>query len=86
VGEQHEKLSAKLRGHYAYYGITFNIRALGRFRWAVERIWLKWLSRRSRAAHSTWAWMRSLLLRLPLPRPRIVHQYATQLRLRGYSV
>lgn len=37
VAEQHRVLSRKLRGHYAYYGITGNTDALTRFRHEVER-------------------------------------------------
>lgn len=81
VGEQHAKLSQKVRGHYAYFGVAFNARALSRFCWEVMGIWWKWLSRRSHAAHGTWAWMRSLLGRLPLPKPRIHHTYDRQLML-----
>ena len=36
IVEQHEKLSQKVRGHYAYYGITGNARALHWFLWAVS--------------------------------------------------
>ena len=43
--EQHEALSRKLRGHYTYYGITGNYRALARLRQAVQRVWRRWLSR-----------------------------------------
>ena len=75
VVEQHAKLSAKLRGHYAYYGVTPNYRALRRFYWMIVKIWLKWLSRRSRAAYTTWEWMKGLLERRPLPKPCVVHQY-----------
>jgi hypothetical protein len=78
VGKQHRTLSQKLRGHYAYYGVTFNMRALERFYWEFVGIWWKWLSRRSHRAHKTWAKMQRLLSRLPLPRPRIVHQYGLQ--------
>lgn len=78
VGQQHRTLGQKLRGHYAYYGVTFNWRALARFYHEVVRIWLKWLSRRSRAAYKTWTWMNELLKRLPLPRPRIVHRLPEQ--------
>jgi len=81
LGEQHAKLSEKLHGHYGYYGVTSNWRGLNRFYWAVVRVWLKWLSRRSRAARSTWTWMRGLLKRLTLPLPRIKHRYDRQLRL-----
>ena len=34
--EQWAALSRKLRGHYAYYGITGNAQALGRLRYEVE--------------------------------------------------
>src|SRR6267154_5453670 len=40
---QHAKLSAKLRGHYAYYGITGNIRQLDQYRQQVTKTWRKWL-------------------------------------------
>ena len=36
--EQHATLSRKLRGHYAYYQITGNSPALGRFRTEVHRL------------------------------------------------
>ena len=45
--EQQAALSRKLRGHYAYYGITGNFLALHRFRYEMERLWHKWLGRRS---------------------------------------
>src|SRR5208337_3264540 len=41
VCEQHTILSQKVRGHYAYYGITGNARALGCFLMAVHRAWRK---------------------------------------------
>lgn len=81
VGQQYDKLSEKMRGHYAYFGVTFNIGALERFYWEVVGIWRKWLGRRSRACYRTWAWMHRLLRRLPLPRPRIVRRHDVQLRL-----
>ncbi len=73
---QRVMLGKKLRGHYQYYGITGNIRALRRLYYQVPRVWLKWLSRRSRKAPKTWDWMQALLARLPLPRPRIVHSWS----------
>jgi RNA-directed DNA polymerase len=83
VGRQHQALSRKLQGHYAYYGITSNFTALKRFRWELVAAWRKWLSRRSYAARrtSSWTWMTALLKRLPLPLPRIVHRYGVQLKL-----
>ena len=73
---QHQQLSKKLQGHYAYYGITHNKRALTRVHLEVERSWHKWLARRSQRGMS-WERFKKLLHRYPLPPPRIVHQYAT---------
>jgi RNA-directed DNA polymerase len=70
---QHIALSRKLRGHDAYYGITGNARALSMLRPLVQRIWHKWLSRRSWKATLTWARMNRLLEVFPLPPPRVVH-------------
>lgn len=77
VVEQHAKLSQKIRGHYAYYGITGNARALHGFLWAVSRAWRKWLDRRNRQREMTWPRFKRLLKRYPLPPPRIVHSYVT---------
>lgn len=72
--EQHAVLNAKLRGHDAYYGITGNYAALAHLRYNVERVWHKWLSRRSRKAYLRWTAMQRLLRDVfPLARPRIVH-------------
>ncbi len=73
LAEQHATLSNKLRGHYAYYGVTGNYRSLKRFYFEVGKSWRRWLNRRSGHGHRTWQWFNQLLLRLPLPAPRIVH-------------
>ena len=74
VLEQHRTLSQKLRGHDAYYGITGNHAALRRLRDWVERLWRKWLSRRSWHARIRWDTMGRLLKGpLALPRARVVH-------------
>ncbi len=75
VREQHAKLSQKVRGHYAYYGITGNARALQWFLCAVHRAWWKWLNRRNRQREMRWDRFNRLLERYPLPRPRIVHSH-----------
>jgi len=75
VCDQHAKLTQKMRGHYAYYGITGNARALHWFLWAVSRAWRKWLDRRNRQREMTWPRFNRLLKRYPLPPPRIVHSY-----------
>ncbi len=73
ISQQHRALVQKLRGHYAYYGITCNIEALSRFYQETLRTWQKWLSRRSQRAYLRWDRFHELLKRYPLPRPRIVH-------------
>jgi group II intron reverse transcriptase/maturase len=70
---QYYALSRRLRGHYAYFGITSNYHALHRFRDAVRRLWRFWLSRRSRCAPLNWDTFALLLQKYPLPPPRIVH-------------
>jgi len=76
VRDQHVKLSAKLVGHYAYYGITGNIAQLSRYARQLARLWRKWLARRTRPHVLTWDSFNALLERHPLPQPRIVHHYA----------
>ena len=75
VNVQHAQLSAALVGHYAYYGVTGNIRRLQQYRHQVERTWHKWLERRTRGKRFTWTTFRALLDRHPLPPVRIVHRY-----------
>ena len=71
--EQQVALSRKLQGHYAYYGITGNFQALNRFRFEVERLWCKWLGRRSWRGRMTWDRFACLRNTYPLPAARVVH-------------
>jgi group II intron reverse transcriptase/maturase len=73
VRAQHAALVRKVLGHNAYYGITPNGQRLGCFVHEVERIWRKWLNRRSNRAKMTWDRFRRLLKQYPLPPPRVVH-------------
>jgi group II intron reverse transcriptase/maturase len=73
VAEQHQTLCQKLSGHFAYYGITSNALALGRFRHEVVRTWHKWLSRRRRDGTIPWSRFNRLLERYPLPRAVVIH-------------
>jgi group II intron reverse transcriptase/maturase len=76
VVEQHARLSAMMRGHYAYYGISGNSRRLRWFAHQVVRTWKKWLSRRGRHGRFMWTRLTAILKRHPLPAARIVHRYA----------
>ena len=66
-------LIQKLRGHYGYYGINGNFSSIKMFYRNVERIWRKWLERRSRKRNLYWIKMKKILKTYPLPYPRIVH-------------
>jgi RNA-directed DNA polymerase len=71
VREQWTALKRKLLGHFGYFGITGNSRALHTFYYRVICVWRKWLSRRSQRAYLPWASMTRLLEHYPLPQPRI---------------
>jgi group II intron reverse transcriptase/maturase len=73
LAEQHRALQQKLRGHYAYYGITGNQPALARFWWETQRTWKTWLSRRSNRRPLRWKRFYQLIARYPLPPPHVVH-------------
>jgi len=73
LGVQHQALSRKLRGHYGYYGITGNSRALVRFRYEVKRRWRRRLARRSERHRLSWEAFNKYHDRFPLPSPIAVH-------------
>lgn len=69
-------INAKLRGHYNYYGVTFNSRMLQKFHHEVSRILHKWLNRRG--GKPVWNWQRfnNLINQWqPLLKPKIYHSY-----------
>jgi group II intron reverse transcriptase/maturase len=73
LADQHRTLGQKLRGHFAYYGITGNADALKRFRRGAIGLWRKWLSRRNRDGPIAWEKMYRLLARDRLPPAIVVH-------------
>src|ERR1035437_10040516 len=75
IPEQHARLAAMMRGHYAYYGIAGNSRRLRWYARQVVRIWQKWLSRRGRDGNVLWSRLTELRKHHPLPPPRIIHRY-----------
>jgi RNA-directed DNA polymerase len=76
IPDQVGDLNAVLRGHYAYYGIAGNIRALQKVYLAVERYWCKMLRSRSWAGrHLTWEVLGQIKERTPLLRPKLYLPY-----------
>jgi len=66
-----QKVREKLRGHYAYYGVTDNSPGICRFCYEARRLLFKWLNRRSQRQSMTWEQFNLMDKRFPLPRPRI---------------
>ena len=72
ICEQHKKLNEKLRGHYAYYGVTGNSASLKRFLHEVAPRWRRWLNRRNNLRSMTWEKFLAILARYPLAPARPV--------------
>ena len=77
VEDQAAALNAKLRGHYQYYGRPSNFCSVRRFHRHVQRVWHKWLTRRTRGKPLDWDRFKQLLHRHPLLPPRICHAWTT---------
>ena len=66
-----EKVAAKVRGHFAYYGVTDNTRGIMRFAEDVRKLLFKWLNRRGKRGCMSWEKFMLLLKKFPLPKPLI---------------
>jgi hypothetical protein len=64
-----QAVGRKMRGHFNYFGVTDNSRALYRFEHAVRQRLFKWLNRRSQRRSFAWESFRRYEARHPLPRP-----------------
>lgn len=67
-----ETIANKLRGHYAYYGVTGNYKSINNYAYEVRRILFKWLGRRGKRGSLNFKKFGLLLQRFPLPTPRIL--------------
>lgn len=77
IPEQGRWLAAVLRGHYQYYGVPFNSRALWSFYYRIQRLWQGVLSRRSQKGKASWERIVRLSYKW-LPNPHIYHPYPAQ--------
>jgi len=77
VKAQHDWICSVLNGHYRYYAVPTNYRALTQFRYAVDWIWRRSLQRRSQRARWKEAQHKAFTQRFPLPEPRILHPWPT---------
>jgi RNA-directed DNA polymerase len=68
------EINSKLRGHYNYYGVTFNIRGINNYYKEVSRVLRKWLNRRGGKPIWTWEKFTHLIKEwIPLTKPKIYH-------------
>lgn len=87
IPEQGKWLRSVVAGHFAYYAVPNNFRALRCFRTQVERHWLRALQSRGQRDRTTWARIRRFS-EVWLPRPKILHPWPEQrfdVRNRGKS-
>jgi RNA-directed DNA polymerase len=70
--EQWKTLRSKVQGHYNYYGVRGNSRALQGYSHQAQREWFRSLNRRGGAKALTWErfrnWLREIM---PWPEPRV---------------
>lgn len=64
-----------LKGYYNYFGFAGNFATLKKFEYTVERMWFKWLNRRSQKRSFDWSGFKALRKQFPLPKPRILKSY-----------
>jgi group II intron reverse transcriptase/maturase len=73
LDKQHRILCSKLRGHFQYFGVRCNMRAMEAVLYQAERAWKYWLNRRSSKKALNWEKFRALRESMPLPTPKIIH-------------
>jgi group II intron reverse transcriptase/maturase len=74
VAWQCAKLNEKLRGHGAYYGVSFNSTMLGKLHYEVTRIWFTWLRRRGQKRLMNWQRFHAILTVRPLVQLKCIHR------------
>lgn len=76
LADQWQTLSAKLRGHYQYYGLRGNFKMLEVVYEHTQAMWLRGLRRRNSKDRMGWEKFRATVAEVfALPLPRIVHAF-----------
>lgn len=76
MDEQYRILSAKLRGHYQYYGVRGNFKMLEMAYEHSRAKWKHWLGRRNSKNRMSWEKFAAKVEEIfDLPKPRIVHAF-----------
>lgn len=66
-----QKTNEKLIGHYQYFGVTDNSRAIGRYENEVNKLLFKYLNKRSQRKSYTYEEFEQMKKQYPLARPKI---------------
>jgi group II intron reverse transcriptase/maturase len=74
IPKQGNWLGQIVGGHFAYFAVPTNIRALTAFRYRVIGLWRRWLRRRSQKDGATWERIAQIANDY-LPKPRILHPW-----------
>ncbi len=81
------RITAKLRGHYNYYAVSFNSKWVAKFYFECIGLVFKWLNRRSQKISFSWEQFKRKLMFNPLPKPPlgyelvdITSEYGTKLK------
>jgi hypothetical protein len=64
-------MRVKILGHYRFYGVTDNSRALNMFYYEAQKLLFKWLNRRSQRKSFDFDKFNLFLAKYPLPKPKI---------------
>ena len=76
IREQFQILSAKLRGHYQYYGVRGNFKMMEVAYEHAQQAWKRWLARRNSKDRMSWEDFEAKVLNFfELPKPRIIHAF-----------
>jgi group II intron reverse transcriptase/maturase len=71
-----KEMNQKLRGHFGYYGITFNSRRIEAYYYQTQRLLHYWLNRRGGKPKWNWDKVNKLTKEwIPLIKPKIYHSY-----------
>nr|WP_213157522.1 group II intron reverse transcriptase/maturase [Parachlamydia sp. AcF125] len=77
IQEVGQWLKAVITGHYRYYGVPGNYKAMQDFRHLIGQKWKHSLKRRSQKANITWEKLGKLIDQW-LPQPKIWHKYPSE--------
>jgi group II intron reverse transcriptase/maturase len=64
---------SKIRGHIAYYGVSYNYSRVSSFLHNAKQIVFKWLNRRGGRKKLSWAKFQLFFTRFPMPVNKIIH-------------